>query len=62
MKIWPFSDARVWSHTEKALEFIAGKGLMQAPTNAAVVPGVAANSLNGELPLEEVQLSWLLPA
>ncbi|KAK9915218.1 hypothetical protein WJX75_006347 [Coccomyxa subellipsoidea] len=44
------------SAAEKALEFITGRGLLQAPNNAAVVPAIAGTPGVGEMPLEEVRL------
>ncbi|CAL8468266.1 g7806 [Coccomyxa elongata] len=44
------------SAAEKALEFITGRGLLQAPANPAVLPSNAANTAVGEMPLEEVRL------
>ena len=44
------------SLAEKALEFITGRGLLQAPANTAVMPSNAANTAVGEMPLEEVRV------
>jgi hypothetical protein len=59
--VLPFSDTPVCHCAEKALEFITGRGLLQAPNNAAVVPAIAGTPGIGEMPLEEVQLSWPSP-
>ncbi|EIE19292.1 hypothetical protein COCSUDRAFT_67836 [Coccomyxa subellipsoidea C-169] len=44
------------SAAEKSLEFIVSRGLLQAPNNAAVVPGLVGSPGVGDMPLEEVRL------
>ncbi len=56
------SDPPVASHAEKSLEFIVSRGLLQAPNNAAVVPGLVGSPGVGDMPLEEVQISFAPPA